>query len=126
MHWGGLKDFADGSLGSQTALMHQPYANDPSNRGVRLTAQETLQELATAADMASLQVIDLLDNFPACCLNAMTIHIPDKARTGHMLPISIALAHQRSQLLACEQQRKSSLLCHVTDEVLLAFSGAAV
>lgn len=57
LHWGGLKDFADGSLGSQTALMHQPYANDPSSRGVRLTAKETLQELVTAADMAGLQVI---------------------------------------------------------------------
>ena len=57
LHWGGLKDFADGSLGSRTALMHQPYTDDPSSRGVRLTPKETLQEMVTAADMTGLQVI---------------------------------------------------------------------
>ena len=74
LHWGGLKDFADGSLGSQTALMHQPYANDPSSRGVRLTAKETLQELVTAADMAGLQVI-------GCWVVSLYVasNIPDKA-----------------------------------------------
>ncbi|KAL3138772.1 hypothetical protein ABBQ32_005616 [Trebouxia sp. C0010 RCD-2024] len=56
LYWGGLKDFADGSLGSQTALMHLPYANDPSSTGIRLTSQETLQELVAAADTAGLQV----------------------------------------------------------------------
>lgn len=57
LHWGGLKDFADGSLGSRTALTHQPYTDDPSSRGVRLTPKETLQEMVTAADMTGLQVI---------------------------------------------------------------------
>ncbi len=57
LHWGGLKDFADGSLGSRTALMHQPYTDDPSSRGVRLTPKGTLQEMVTAADMTGLQVI---------------------------------------------------------------------
>lgn len=55
LHWGGLKDFADGSLGSRTALMHQPYADDPSSTGVRLTPKQTLQELVTAADLTGLQ-----------------------------------------------------------------------
>ena len=57
LHWGGLKDFADGSLGSRTALMHQPYTDDPSSRGVRLTLKGTLQEMVAAADMTGLQVI---------------------------------------------------------------------
>lgn len=26
LFWGGVKEFADGSLGSRTALMHEPYA----------------------------------------------------------------------------------------------------
>ncbi|DBA82929.1 TPA: hypothetical protein ACH3X1_006715 [Trebouxia sp. C0004] len=56
LHWGGLKDFADGSLGSRTALMHQSYTDDPSSRGVRLTPKGTLQEMVTAADMTGLQI----------------------------------------------------------------------
>lgn len=60
LHWGGLKDFADGSLGSRTALMHQPYADDPMSNGVRLTPRETLQEMVTAADLTGLQVRSLL------------------------------------------------------------------
>lgn len=57
LHWGGLKDFADGSLGSRTALMHQPYTDDSSSRGVRLTPKGNLQEMVTAADKTGLQVI---------------------------------------------------------------------
>lgn len=26
LQWGGVKDFADGSLGAHTALMHEPYS----------------------------------------------------------------------------------------------------
>ncbi|KAA6418120.1 MAG: hypothetical protein FRX49_11883 [Trebouxia sp. A1-2] len=56
LHWGGLKDFADGSLGSRTALMHQPYTDDSSSRGVRLTPKGNLQEMVTAADKTGLQI----------------------------------------------------------------------
>ena len=30
----GWKDFADGSLGGRTAALHEPYSDDPANRGV--------------------------------------------------------------------------------------------
>ena len=56
MHWGGLKAFADGSLGSRTALMHEPYADDPSTQGIRLTPYSELEQLVQAADAAGLQV----------------------------------------------------------------------
>ena len=56
LHWGGVKDFVDGSLGSRTALMHEPYADDPSTSGVRLTDQKVLQQLVTEAHAAGLQV----------------------------------------------------------------------
>ena len=46
--------------------MHQPYANDPSSRGVRLTPKETLRELVTAADVAGLQVI-------GCCVASLFV-----------------------------------------------------
>ncbi len=28
LRWGGVKEFSDGSLGSHTALMHEPYAGE--------------------------------------------------------------------------------------------------
>jgi hypothetical protein len=45
---GGLKLFIDGSLGSQTALMLQPYENSRS-QGVLVMDQDPLQSLVTAA-----------------------------------------------------------------------------
>ncbi len=56
LHWGGLKAFADGSLGSQTALMKEPYADDPISRGIRLTPYSELEQLVLAADAVELQV----------------------------------------------------------------------
>ena len=56
LHWGGLKAFADGSLGSRTALMKEPYADDITTRGIRLTPYSELEELVRAADAADLQV----------------------------------------------------------------------
>lgn len=59
LHWGGLKAFADGSLGSRTALMKEPYADDPSTCGIRLTPYSQLEQLVKAADANDLQVHNL-------------------------------------------------------------------
>ncbi|KAA6427936.1 MAG: amidohydrolase family [Trebouxia sp. A1-2] len=56
LHWGGLKAFADGSLGSRTALMKEPYADDPTTRGIRLTPYSDMELLVQAADAVELQV----------------------------------------------------------------------
>ncbi len=56
LHWGGLKAFADGSLGSRTALMKEPYSDDPSTRGIRLNPYSELEQLVQAADATGLQV----------------------------------------------------------------------
>lgn len=53
---GGLKDFADGSLGSRTALMQEPYADNNSTKGIRLSPYNTLQRLVHHADATGLQV----------------------------------------------------------------------
>jgi len=56
---GGVKGYADGSLGSSTALFFDPYDDDPGNRGV-LAAEAiplaTLEDRVAAADAAGLQV----------------------------------------------------------------------
>jgi predicted amidohydrolase YtcJ len=46
---GMVKVFADGSLGSQTAAMLEPYEGDPGNRGILVLSREELRRvLATA------------------------------------------------------------------------------
>lgn len=46
---GGLKIFADGSLGSQTAAMFQEYPDTPGNRGILRHEQNELLEIARKA-----------------------------------------------------------------------------
>ncbi|WIA42290.1 hypothetical protein OEZ86_008304 [Tetradesmus obliquus] len=55
--WGGVKDFADGSLGSSTALFWRPYSDDVSGSttGMRLIEVEELQQLVQGAAGAGLQ-----------------------------------------------------------------------
>ncbi|MBS1252822.1 MAG: N-substituted formamide deformylase [Anaerolineales bacterium] len=49
---GHVKAFADGSMGSRTALMLEPYEGEPDNRGVAVTSADELWELAVQADEA--------------------------------------------------------------------------
>jgi predicted amidohydrolase YtcJ len=53
---GGLKGFIDGSLGSSTAKLWAPYANEPNSTGIYVTAPERLGELIRKADAAGLAV----------------------------------------------------------------------
>jgi predicted amidohydrolase YtcJ len=56
---GGVKGFADGSLGSSTALFERPYTDDPKNSGVYAAEAiplATLEERVAGADRAGLQV----------------------------------------------------------------------
>lgn len=53
---GGLKGFIDGSLGSSTAKMYEPYLNEPGSTGVFVTPPGRLGEWITAADKAGLTV----------------------------------------------------------------------
>ncbi len=46
---GGVKIFADGALGSQTAWMFEPYPNDPQNHGINRYADEELQIIVDKA-----------------------------------------------------------------------------
>jgi predicted amidohydrolase YtcJ len=54
---GGLKAFADGSLGSRTAAFLDPYADAPHDRGLLVTAPDDLYRWSALADRAGLQVI---------------------------------------------------------------------
>ena len=56
---GAVKAFADGSLGSATAWMYEPFADDPANRGIPLPLMNPpakMEALAGGADQAQIQL----------------------------------------------------------------------
>src|SRR6202011_2145951 len=46
LHTGMLKGFMDGSLGSRTAAMKEPFADDPGNSGLPQYTQADLNRMA--------------------------------------------------------------------------------
>lgn len=56
---GAVKAFADGSLGSRTAWMFEPYADDPGNRGLPqplMNVPARMEEAVRRADAAGIQL----------------------------------------------------------------------
>jgi predicted amidohydrolase YtcJ len=56
LHTGMLKAFLDGSLGSHTAAMFQPFADDPKNSGLPRYEQRKLNEMAVERVNAGFQL----------------------------------------------------------------------
>lgn len=54
---GALKGFVDGSLGSHTAAMLEPFTDTPRDTGLFVTPPETIYRWAKGADAAGLHVI---------------------------------------------------------------------
>jgi predicted amidohydrolase YtcJ len=54
---GMLKGYTDGTLGSRTAYMLEPFSDDASTRGIARYTDAQLDSVVTAADAAGLQVI---------------------------------------------------------------------
>ncbi len=72
--FGHVKLFADGSLGSGTALLHEPYADDPSTRGLEVLSVAALRDRTELAyrhggavavhaigDLATTNVLDAIE-----------------------------------------------------------------
>jgi predicted amidohydrolase YtcJ len=51
-----VKLYADGSLGSRTALLHSPYSDDPKNRGILVTSPAKIREICALASENGYQV----------------------------------------------------------------------
>jgi predicted amidohydrolase YtcJ len=75
---GHLKAFADGTMGSRTAWMIEPFEGEPDNYGLAVTPTEVLWEMATQAqwagfplsvhaigDRAVREVLDVLSELPS-------------------------------------------------------------
>jgi len=56
VRWGIVKAMADGALGSRTAYMDKPFANDPSNSGLLIQPTAEIHGWCEGADAAGLQV----------------------------------------------------------------------
>ncbi len=56
LHTGMLKGFMDGSLGSRTAAMKAPYADDPNNTGLPQFTQDQLNKMAVERNAAGFQL----------------------------------------------------------------------
>ncbi len=56
LHTGMLKGFMDGSLGSRTAALKAPYADDPSNSGLPRYDQAQLNSMAVERAQAGFQI----------------------------------------------------------------------
>lgn len=87
---GALKIFADGAMGSVTALMIDPYQGEPENRGIEVTPPDRMKELVLEAtrrgfastihaigDQAVRNVLEVLE---AARAEESRLGIPRKAR----------------------------------------------
>ena len=74
LHLTFLKGFMDGSLGSRTAAMNAPYADDPDNFGITRYDQEKLNQMAAerAADGFQLGFHAIGDLANDMALNALS------------------------------------------------------
>ena len=54
---GGLKAFVDGSLGSHTAAMFEPFLDSPNDSGLLVESPDSLQKMISTADRLNLQPI---------------------------------------------------------------------
>jgi len=96
---GALKIFADGALGSVTALMIEPYIGEPGNRGMVVTPKERMTELvleATRMGMPSTihaigdqAVRDVLDVYEVARQEEARLGIPRRARRHRIEHVQI-------------------------------------
>ena len=88
---GHVKAFADGTLGSRTAYMLEPFEEEPNNLGISVTSIDRLAELAAQAsqtgfslsihaigDRAVREVIDVLGEFPPDLSEAASDSLPHR------------------------------------------------
>ena len=104
---GGLKGFADGSLGSSTAAMFEPFNDDPRNRGLTMAAMTDgrMKSAVTDADAHNLQV---------------AIHAIGDRANDDVLKIYESIAKTRERRFRIEHAQ------HLNPELIKRFAGDRV
>lgn len=91
LRFGGLKLFADGALGSRTALMIEAYEGEPDNYGIAVVDKEDMQEMVTRATRKGLM---------------STIHaIGDKAVHDVLDVFEVARRHEQERGIYRDERR---------------------
>ena len=108
LHTGMLKAFMDGSLGSHTAALLEPYADDPKNSGLPQYDQAKLNEMTKARVLAGFQVgfhaigdkgVQMaLDAFAASTGHVGTGAAPVQAEPGSAAPTSNSAPNLRLRI----------------------------
>ena len=95
----GIKAFVDGSLGSRSAWMLEPYEGSPGNCGIPTTTEEALGELVRKANGAGLSVAvhAIGDAANRAVLDAVAVADTATARGAAALPVRNRVEH--AQLL---------------------------
>jgi predicted amidohydrolase YtcJ len=103
LHLGMLKGFMDGSLGSRTAAMEDPYADDPANSGIPRFDQEKLNQMSSVRAAAGFQLgfHAIGDRANEMALNALTA--AEQVATSTR---PIVLSHEPGSTLSPEAQRQ--------------------
>ncbi len=86
--FGPLKLLTDGSLGGRTALLQEPYSDEPDKLGVAMYTQEELNELVLTAHTSGMQIAAhaIGDGALEMCLNAIAIaHEQGRSLTRHLI-----------------------------------------
>jgi hypothetical protein len=129
LRFGNVKVFMDGALGPRTALMLEPYENEPHNTGIVVTDKEELYEHATKAAAHGLAMTvhaigdkanhDLLDVYQTIrgeeaargprrlrhrCEHVQVLHPNDWGRLGQLNVVaSMQPLHATSDMLMAEK-----------------------
>ena len=93
LHTGFLKGFMDGSLGSRTAAMKAPYADDPNNTGLPQYTQDQLNKMAVERAAAGFQL-----GFHAIGDRATSMALDAYAQPGISPPPAIASSTRKSSI----------------------------
>ncbi len=93
LHTGMLKGFMDGSLGSRTAAMKAPFADDPANTGLPQFTQQELNKLAVERAAAGFQL-----GFHAIGDKAAAMALDAFSQPASQRPRAIASSTRRSSI----------------------------
>ena len=97
-----VKLFKDGSLGGRTALLREPYSDDPANRGQDLLAGRDLLQWFESANKAGVQLL---------------IHAIGDRAVSEIIAAFQAACHTAAD--RSNPRRHSIIHCQITDRLLL-------
>jgi predicted amidohydrolase YtcJ len=99
LHTGMLKGFMDGSLGSRTAALLEPYADDPANSGLPQYQQDELTQMTKERVNAGFQIgfHAIGDKGVQMALSAFAAATTDRVGTGSESALSAAKGPVQSE-----------------------------